>query len=204
MACAVGAMLNPLRAEEWGAVRGRVRELAGGVARIFGQAEFLLLVLELIEAVVDAALREKFLMRALLAEAALVKDENARSVLNGAQTMRDDERSASRKQAVERFANLQLGFCVDARGGFIEDKEARIMRERSREADKLALAYGERGAALVDAGVDTFGQRADKIAEANFVNGVFDSGAIDARRAETHVGFNRSGEEEGILQDDAK
>ncbi len=78
------------------------------------------------------------------------------------------------------------------------------MRESAREADQLALAYGERGAAFIDARVDTLWQRADKIAKPNFVDGVLDSGAIDARRPEAYVGFNRSGEEEGILQDDAK
>ena len=54
-----------------------VRELAGGVASVFRQAEFLLLVLELVEAVVNAALGEQFLMRALFAQSAFVEDENA-------------------------------------------------------------------------------------------------------------------------------
>ena len=90
-----------------------------GVARVFWYAQFLFFVLELIEAVVDATLGQKLLMRALFAETAFVKDENARCVLNGAQAVRDDQGSASGEQAVERFANLQFGFCVDAGGGFV-------------------------------------------------------------------------------------
>jgi hypothetical protein len=77
-----------------------VRELAGGVASVFRQAKFLLLVLELIEAVVNTTLGKEFLMRALFAESSFVEDEDARGVLNGAQAVRDDQGSASRKKAV--------------------------------------------------------------------------------------------------------
>src|SRR4029077_11915320 len=72
-----------------------VREMAGSVASVFWQAEFLFLVLELIEAVVNAALAKEFLMRALFAESTFVEDEDARGVLNGAQAVSDDQRSAS-------------------------------------------------------------------------------------------------------------
>ena len=139
------------------------------------------LVLELIEAVVNAALREEFLVGALFAKAAFVKNEDARGVLNGAQAMSNDERSAARKQTVESFADLQLGFGVNARSRFVKDEKARIVRKSAREANELALADGERGTALVDGGVDPFGQCADKFAEANFVNGGFYGRAVDAR-----------------------
>src|SRR5271170_7359354 len=178
--------------------------MAGGVARILRQAEFLLFVLELVEAVVDAALREEFLMGALFAKAAFVEDEDARSVLNGAQAMRDDEGGAAGEEAVERFANLQLGFCVDARGGFVEDEEARIVSERARKANELALADGECRTALVDVGVHTFWECANKFAEADFVDGFLNRRAIDSRRAEAHVGFDGSGEKKRVLQDDAE
>jgi hypothetical protein len=79
-----------------------------------------------------------------------VKYEDARGVLNRAQAMRDDQGSAARKQAVERLANLQFGLCVNARGGFIEDEEARIVSEGARKADELALAHGQSGATFID------------------------------------------------------
>jgi hypothetical protein len=113
-------------------------------------------------------------MGALLAEASFMEDEDARSVLNRTEAMSDDERGASGKKTVEGFANLQLGFGVDAGSGFIEDEEAGVVGEGSREADELALADGESGAALVDARVYAFGESADKIAKADFVDGAFD------------------------------
>src|SRR5216684_3817654 len=56
---------------------------------------------------------------------------------------------AAAEKAVEGIADLQLGFCVHARGGFVEDEEAGIVGEGAGEIDELALADGERGAALV-------------------------------------------------------
>src|SRR5580658_5788965 len=118
--------------------------------------------------------------------------------------MGDDQGSAAGKEAVEGLANLQFGFGVDAGGGFVEDEEARIVGEGAREADELALADGKRGAAFVDAGVDAFGQGANKLAEADFVDGVFDGGAIDAAGAEADVRIDGAGEKKRVLQDDAE
>src|ERR1700733_2287737 len=130
--------------------------------------EFLLFVLELIEAVVDAALGEEFLVCALFAQAAFVEDEDAVGVLNSAEAMRDDECGAAAEEAVERFADQEFGFGIDARCGFVEDEEARIVREGTGEIDELALADAERGAALVDGGSDAFGERGDEIGETDF------------------------------------
>ena len=115
-----------------------------------GILKLLVLVLKLVEAVVDAAPREQLLMRAFFAQAALVEDENAVRMLDGAQAMRDHERCAPFEQAVERLANHEFGFRVHAGGGFIQNQELRIVRERAGEADELPLAHGERRAALGD------------------------------------------------------
>src|SRR5260221_1248107 len=125
-------------------------------------------------------------------------------MLNGAEAMRDDKRGAAAEEAVEGIADLQLGFGVHAGGGFIKDEEARIVREGAGEIDELALADGERGAALVDAGADAFGERFDEIGETDFADGIFHSGAVDVRTAEADVGFDGAGEEEGILEDDGQ
>jgi len=95
----------------------------------------LLLVLQLVQAIVNSALSEKLLMRALLAQAAFVKHEDAVGVLNGAQAVRDDESGAPGEQAIQSFANEQLGFGVHARSGFVENQEARVMGESAGKID---------------------------------------------------------------------
>ena len=82
-------------------------------------------------------------MRALLAQAAFVKDQNAISVLDGAQAMRDHQRGSSGKQLVQRFADQLLGLRIDARRCFVQNQETRIVRQSSGEVDQLALPDGE-------------------------------------------------------------
>ena len=119
-----------------------------------GHAQLLILVLELIQAIVNAALRQQFLVRALFAEASLVEHQDAVGVLNSAQAMGDDQRGASQEQAVERVADEHFGLGVHARSGFVENEEARIVRQGAREADELSLADGKGCAALGDGGLD--------------------------------------------------
>src|SRR5712672_4383135 len=111
---------------------GNRKRCAGATARGVGivwEMQLLLFVLELVEAVVDAALGKQLLMRALFAEAALVKDEDAVSVLNGAEPMGDDQRGATAEQAIKSIADLQLGLSVHAGSSFVKDEKARIVRE---------------------------------------------------------------------------
>src|SRR6267142_2212856 len=165
---------------------GNRKRCAGVAARSVGivrEMQLLLFVLELVEAVVDAALGEEFLVRALLAEAALVEDENTVGMLNGAEPMRDDQRGAAAEQAIEGIADLQLGLCVHARSSFVKDEEARIVRQGAREIDELALSDRERGAAFVDAGADAFRERFDEIRKPDFADRLLNGRAIDIRCA---------------------
>src|SRR2546427_5020110 len=82
-------------------------EASGGVP-VRRQSQLLFLVLELIEPVVNASLRKKFLVCSLFAETPFVKDEDTVGVLNSAQTVSNHERGPARKQAVERIPDLQL------------------------------------------------------------------------------------------------
>src|SRR5882762_9152722 len=186
---------------------GNRKRCAGTTARGVGivwEMQLLLFVLELVEAVVNAALGEEFLVRALFAEAALVEDENTVGMLNRAETMRDDQRGAAAEQAVEGIADLQLGLGIHARSSFVKDEEARIVRQGAGKIDELALSDRERGAAFVDTGADAFGKGLDEIGKPDFADGVLYGGAIDVRRAKANVGFDGAAEQEGILENDAE
>src|SRR5256885_12791315 len=117
--------------------------------------DFLLFVLQLVKPIVNSALGEKFLMRSLFAQFALVEHENTVRMLNRTQPMRDHKRRAAREQPIERFANQQLGFRIHAGSRFIQNQKARIVRESPREVDELPLADGESRPALVDGSTHT-------------------------------------------------
>jgi hypothetical protein len=119
--------------------------------------QFLFFVLQLVEAVVDTALREKFLVGSLFAEAAFVEDENAVGVLNGAETVGDDECGAAAQQAIKGFANLEFGFGVHAGGGFVKNQEARIVGHGAGKINQLPLPDRECRSAFINRGGDPFG-----------------------------------------------
>ena len=84
-------------------------------------------------------LRQQFLVRALFAQTAFMKYQNLIGVLNGAEPVSDDQGGSAGQQAAQGLANLQLGFRVHAGSGFIQNQEARIVSQGSRETDQLPL-----------------------------------------------------------------
>src|SRR5215472_10562699 len=90
--------------------------------------QLLFLVLELVEPVIDPTLGQKLLVRAFLAQAAFVEDEDAVRMLNRAQAVRDHQRRASAEEFVQGLPDHELGFRIHAGGGFIENQELRIVR----------------------------------------------------------------------------
>src|SRR5215471_11559177 len=138
--------------EEKNSIAGRLRRRHGWNRAGFGETrrngKLLFFVLQLVQPVVDSALRKKFLMRALFAELSFVEDKDAIRMLNRAKAMRNHQRRSACKQTVKSLADLKLGLCVHTRSGFIQNQESRIMRKRSSKIDQLTLPDGESRAAL--------------------------------------------------------
>src|SRR5579864_4760771 len=88
----------------------------------WGDGDFLVFVLQLVELVVNAALGEQLLVRAHLAYAALVHDDNLVGALHRREAMRDDQGGAALDHAAERFAHAEFGFGVDARSRFVKNQ----------------------------------------------------------------------------------
>ncbi len=147
---------------------------------------------------------EQLLVRALLAQFAFVENENAVGVLDGAEPVRDDQGGAAFEQAVERLADQDFGLGVHARCRFVENQEPRIVRERPREADQLALPHGKSRAAFADVCFDAFRQGIQQGAEPHFAQRGFDARAADVFIAQADVRFQSAGEQERILQHDAE
>ena len=63
---------------------------------------------------------------------------------------------AARQQFVECFANQQFRFRVHAGSGFIKNQKARIVCQRARKVDQLALSDGKCRTAFVDRRCDSF------------------------------------------------
>src|SRR5438094_9606617 len=146
--------------------------------------QLLLFVLQLVQTVVDPALREKFLMGALLAQAAFVEYQDSVRILNRAEAMGDHQGGTARQQLVERLTNQQLSFRIHAGCGLIENQKTRIVSQCTREIDQLTLPYGESRATFVYGCGNSFRERAHELTQADFVDCALYVVARDARSAE--------------------
>ncbi len=88
----------------------------------------LVLVLQLVELPVDAALGQQLLVRADLAHLALMHHDDLVGALHGTEAVGDDDRGAAFHHAAERIADAELGLGIDAGGGFVEDEDLGIVR----------------------------------------------------------------------------
>ena len=68
-------------------------------------------------------------------------------------TVRDQQRRATGHDTAERVVHRRLDPRVDRAGGVVEDEDARVVEDRSRERDPLALTARQGQAALADRGV---------------------------------------------------
>ena len=75
---------------------------------------FLVLVLQLVELPVEAAMGEQLLVGAHLAQLALVHDEDGIGALHRGKTMRDQHAGPAFDHALEGATDAQLGVGIDA------------------------------------------------------------------------------------------
>src|SRR5215813_3540556 len=114
-------------------IEGRILSVLGAD---LGDAEFLFLVLELIELPVDSAMGEQFLVITDLPYMALVHDDNLVGTLNGGEPVGNDHGGAALDHVGERVADAQFGFSVHAGGSFIEHQDFRIVGQGPRKRNE--------------------------------------------------------------------
>ena len=155
--------------------RARCRRLSHRPARLLPLA---------VEAGVAAAGEHELVVAAALDDAALLDHQDLVGVAHRAQTVRDDHRRAAAEEHVHGPRDALLALGVDARGGLVEDEDARVGQQRAREADELPLAGREAAAALLDVGVVAVRQALDEVVhadDAGHAPDLVEAGAPDAR-----------------------
>src|SRR5258706_13137171 len=71
---------------------------------------------------------------------------------DGIQAMRNGDDGASLHEAMRGFFEQGFSFRVEAGGGFIEDKDRRILQECTRQRETLCLSAAETRSAFADDG----------------------------------------------------
>ena len=121
-----------------------------------------------------SGLREQLVVPADLDDAAALEHDDRVGAPDRGQPVRDDERRAVHHQVRERLLHEQLRFGVERGGRLVEDQNRRVLQQRARDRDPLALAAREPLAALADRRVVAVRQRRDEVVRVGGARGRLD------------------------------
>ena len=96
-----------------------------------------------VELIVGAPFGDELFVASALDDAAVVEDHDNVGVLDGGQTVRDDEHRAALHQLIHAALHDGLGARVDGAGRLVEDHHRRVGDRRAGDGDELALALRE-------------------------------------------------------------
>ncbi len=97
------------------------------------------------------------------ATTSVLDDDDLVGVAQCAQPMGDGDDRAAGHQPFQRLDHKVLGLRVQRGSRFVEDQNRVVADQRSGDADALALAAGQRGAAIADQAVVAVGHAVDEL-----------------------------------------
>lgn len=146
---------------------------------------------------------EKTVVRAALDDAATFQDEDTIGAANRGEAVGNDQNGAVFHDAIEGLLDESFGFGIEGGGGFIEDENTGIMKDGAGDRDALALTAGQINSAFTDPGFVTLGKLFDELMGVGDFGGSDDLIAIVAHLSKGDVLGDRTGEQDGVLGDDA-
>ena len=108
-----------------------------------------MLVLQLVQLVVQAALCQQFLMGAFLPDLTLMHDDNLVAVLDSGQAVCHDDGGTAFHQLAQCILNEGFGLGVDIGGRFVQNEHRRLEGQRPGKGQQLTLT-GREGRAPLD------------------------------------------------------
>ena len=109
-----------------------------------------------------------------------------------------------RRSCAQRVLDLRLALAVEARGGFVQDQDARVGKDGAGDRHALPLAAREAHAALADDGVVLLGEALDELVAVGDACRFLDLVHRGVRLAVADVLGDGAVEEEVVLQHDAE
>ena len=93
---------------------------------------------------------------------AVVEDKHSVSVLNGGNTLGNDDLCCSRDPLSKGFTNFCIGRSIDRTCRVVEDKHLRVFEERSCDTKTLLLTARNVASSLLDIGIVSIGEAFDE------------------------------------------
>src|SRR5215467_11822948 len=112
------------------------------------RARLLVAQLQAIERRVTSPLAQQLVVAAGFGNRTILDHEDSIGVDDGVQAMRDHDRRPPAAKMFDRALHLSLGFGIERRRRLVEQDYSRVLKQRARDRDALALAACELQAVL--------------------------------------------------------
>jgi hypothetical protein len=119
--------------------------------------------LQLFQTSIEPARGSQDSKRTLLENLAGIEHDDVLRVLNGTETMRDDEYGAIAAEGLKRVVDELFGDKIKGVRGLVEDEHLRVANEGPREGQTLALAPGKPEAPLAERSFKPLRQRGNEL-----------------------------------------
>ena len=162
--------------------------------------QLLLFVLQGIQLVVSSPLLQQLLVVALLHDLAVGQENDVVRVLDGAETVCNDQHGADVLHLLQRILDQQLRFRVDVGGGLVQDHHRGLVDDGPGKAQKLPLTGGEIVAPLPHRLVQPLLQAVDEPVGIHIPAGFHHLLVGHILLAQQDVAADIAGEQEHILQ----
>ena len=155
------------------------------------------------ELAIGEAAIDQLLMRPDIDDLALLHDQDLIAIDQGGEAVGDDDHGPPAGDAQQVGIDHRFALRIEGAGGLVEDQDARIVDERPRNGEALALAAGEIGRALLDIGLVAIGHALDEFLGAGKPRSLHSIGEREPGAARDDVVPDRAAEQEVLLQYDA-
>src|ERR1700722_15088524 len=159
----------------------------------------LLLELQAAERGIAAPLAKQFLVAPALDDLAGFDHQDAIGMHDGGQPVGDDDGGAARAELCDRVLDVALRLRIERGGGFVQQDDRRILDERARDGDAVALAARQLQPALAHGRVVAGRKRHDEFVRMRRRGGRPDLRLARTRPAKGYVVADRPVEEIDVL-----
>ena len=136
---------------------------------------------------VAAVSGDKLIVRPRFDDASVLKVTDHRRVADGCESVRDDNRRASTREAAERILNGGLGERIEGARCLVKNKNWGILEEHAGDRDTLRLTAGKPNAALPNGCVEPLRQSFHEIVEVGVFEGSEKFHVVSRRVAQQQV-----------------
>src|ERR1700691_635250 len=135
--------------------------------------------LQAVDVLIDGRGLQQLFVGADGGNSAAFKHNDAAGATDGGEAVGDDNDSTAFHEVGKRGLDQGFAFCVEGRGGFVEDQHGRVVEDSAGDGQALTLPAGKAEPFFADDGVVTVGHAFDEVVGQGSFGGFDDAGERD-------------------------